>query len=105
MEKMLDLKITLVQTYLNWEHIDKNLEHLNFQMDKIQEGTDIIVLPEMFTTGFTMKPELLAEEHGGAGLQWMQQKAKQKQCVIVGSIAVKDGEHFYNRLYWVKADG
>lgn len=105
MEKISDLKITLVQTYLNWEHIDKNLAHLNSQLQLIQEPTDIIVLPEMFTTGFTMKPELLAEEHGGLGLQWMQQTAKQKQCVVVGSIAVKEDDRFYNRLYWVKPEG
>ena len=58
----------------------------------------------MFTTGFTMNPKLFAEEHGGIGLQWMMKKAAEKNAVIVGSIAVKDGNAFVNRLYWVKPD-
>lgn len=102
---MNDLRITLVQTYLNWEHVDENLKHFSNVFDKIIEQTDLIVLPEMFTTGFTMKPEALAEEHGGKGLQWMQQKAKEKNCVITGSISVKDQSNFYNRLYWVNPNG
>ena len=102
---MNDLKVTLVQTYLNWEHVEENLKHFSTVLDKITEQTDLIVLPEMFTTGFTMKPEVLAEEHGGKGLQWMQQKAKEKNCVITGSISVKEKEYYYNRLYWVKPDG
>lgn len=102
---MEDLKVTLVQTYLNWEHVDENLKHFSTVLDKITQTTDVIVLPEMFTTGFTMKPEVLAEEHGGKGLQWMQQKAKEKNCVVTGSISVKENQHYYNRLYWVKPDG
>lgn len=99
------LNITIVQTYLCWEHIDDNLKHFDVKLDLIKEPTDIIVLPEMFTTGFTMKPESLSEEHGGKGLQWMQKKAKEKNCVLVGSISVKENNHYYNRLYWVNADG
>lgn len=100
-----DLKITLIQTYLNWEHVDENLKHFSNVLAKITQQTDLIVLPEMFTTGFTMKPEQLAEDHGGKGLQWMQQKAKEMKCVITGSISVKENSNYYNRLYWVKPDG
>lgn len=99
------LRITTVQTYLNWEHVDENLKHFTTVLNNINEPTDMIVLPEMFTTGFTMKPELLAEEHGGKGLQWMQQKAKEKKCVLVGSISVKQDGCYFNRLYWVNSDG
>lgn len=102
---MIDLKVTLVQTYLNWEHTEENLKHFSNVLGKLTEQTDLIVLPEMFTTGFTMKPELLAENHGGKGLQWMQETAHKKNCVITGSISVKDKAGFYNRLYWVKPDG
>ena len=102
---MTDLKITTIQSHLFWEDVDANLAHLNEKVNAIQNETDIIVLPEMFTTGFTMKPEQLAEEHGGKGLQWMIQKAKEKNCVIVGSISVKENSNYYNRLYWVTADG
>jgi omega-amidase len=99
------LIITTIQTNLYWQDIDKNLLHFDEKVDAIKEHSDIIVLPEMFTTGFTMNPKVFAEEHGGKGLQWMQQKSKEKNCVLVGSISIKDGEKFYNRLYWVMPDG
>ena len=101
---MEDLKIATIQTTLSWEQIDHNLLHFSDMMEGL-EAFDIIVLPEMFTTGFTMNPEKLGEEHGGKGLQWMQQKAKEKNAVIVGSISVKDNSNYYNRLYWAKPDG
>lgn len=99
------INITTVQTKLYWEDIDKNLAHFDEKLNLVIEQTDIIVLPEMFTTGFTMNAEELAEEHGGKGLQWMQKKAKEKNCILVGSISVKDNQHFYNRLYWVMPNG
>ncbi|MBK8367004.1 MAG: amidohydrolase [Bacteroidetes bacterium] len=99
-----DLRITTIQTNLYWEDIDQNLVHFEEKVNAINEQTDIIVLPEMFTTGFTMNPKVLAESHGDKGLQWMQRKSKEKNCVLVGSISVKDGEKFYNRLYWVMPD-
>ncbi|MCD6019485.1 MAG: Nitrilase/cyanide hydratase and apolipoprotein N-acyltransferase [Bacteroidetes bacterium] len=102
---MNDLKITTVQTHLCWEDVARNLTHFDEKLDSISQATDIIVLPEMFTTGFTMKPEALAEEHGGKGLLWMQRKAAEKNCIITGSISVKQNELYYNRLYWVKPDG
>jgi omega-amidase len=102
---MKNLHITTIQTHLYWEDVDANLSHFTDKINAIQNQTDIIVLPEMFTTGFTMKPEQLAEEHGGKGLQWMMQKAQEKNCVIVGSISVKENGLFFNRLYWVNSDG
>lgn len=102
---MQDLKVTFVQTSLHWENVDENLRHFSEKLDAIKEETDLIVLPEMFTTGFAVERERVAEEHGGKGLQWMQQKSKDKNCVITGSIAVKEGQKLYNRLYWVKPDG
>ncbi len=98
------LSVTTIQTNLYWEDIDKNLAHFEEKLNLVTQNTDIIVLPEMFTTGFTMNTGELAEDHGGKGLQWMQQKAKEKNCALVGSISVKDGENYYNRLYWVMPD-
>ncbi len=100
-----NLIITIIQTNLFWENSDKNIAHFDAKINAISEPTDIVVLPEMFTTGFTMNPKLLAEEHGGVGLQWMIKKAKEKKCVIVGSISVKENNKFYNRLYWVNPNG
>ena len=81
------ISITTIQTNLYWEDIDKNLAHFNEKLNAVTESTDIIVLPEMFTTGFTMNTGLFAEEQDGKGLQWMQKKAKEKNCVLVGSIS------------------
>ncbi|HEY1039056.1 MAG TPA: amidohydrolase [Bacteroidia bacterium] len=102
---MQDLRVTIIQTSLTWENVDANLEHFNSKIDSIKEETDLIVLPEMFTTGFAVEREKVAEEHEGKGLQWMQQKAKEKKCAIAGSIAVKESGKLYNRLYVAKADG
>jgi predicted amidohydrolase len=102
---MNNLNVTIIQTNLFWENSAKNIAHFDAKINAIKEPTDIIILPEMFTTGFTMNQQLFAEDHGGNGLQWMIQKAKEKNCVITGSIAVKDHNKFYNRLYWAKPDG
>ncbi len=101
----MNLNITLIQSTIYWEDVEKNLLHLSNKLEVINSPTDIIVLPEMFTTGFTMKPDMHAEVHGGKGLQWMQQQAVKKQCVVTGSISVKEENSYYNRLYWVKPDG
>ena len=100
-----ELRITTIQTHLFWEDIDENIHHFDNKINELSEKTDIVVLPEMFTTGFTMNPKLFAEEQGGKGLQWMQLKARERSCVLVGSISVKDAGNFYNRLYWVMPDG
>lgn len=100
-----NLKVTLVQTKLFWQDVSKNLEHFTNLLSTIKTNTDLIILPEMFTTGFTMQPQALAEAHGGAGLQWMIHMAKEKQITLCGSIAVKEQQHYFNRLYWVKPDG
>ncbi len=102
---MQDLIITTVQTHLFWEDVQQNLNHLDKKINDIVMPVDVIVLPEMFTTGFTMNPAQLAEEHEGKGLQWMQQKSKDKNCLILGSISVNHGGSFYNRLYCTKPDG
>lgn len=102
---MTDLIITTIQTHLNWEDIDKNLNHFDKKIKLISDGSDIIILPEMFTTGFTMDPEKHSEEHEGKSLQWMLQKSKEKKCVIIGSISVNDSGKYYNRLYCTKPDG
>ncbi len=100
----MDLTVSTLQTSLHWEDPARNLEHFTEKIAGLPV-TDILILPEMFTTGFTMKPEAQAEEAGGSGLQWMQQQALAKGCVMVGSISVKENGNYYNRLYWVKPDG
>lgn len=99
------MKVSIIQTHLHWEEPEKNRDHFSNLIESITEQTDLIVLPEMFTTGFSMRPEKIAEESNGATLEWLKQKAKDKQASITGSVAVKDKGHYYNRLFWVRADG
>lgn len=99
------LKITTFQAYLFWENIDKNLTNLALRLSWIREKTDLIVLPEMFSTGFSMNAEKLAEEMGGKTMKWMQDQAAKYHCVITGSIMVKEQGKFYNRLIWMRPDG
>ena len=102
---MNDLKITIIQSNLHWENKDENLKMFSQKIASISEPTDLIVLPEMFTTGFSMRPELFAEPMNGNTVTWMKEKAKEKNCVITGSFICEDeGKHF-NRLVWMNADG
>jgi predicted amidohydrolase len=99
------MKVTIIQTFLHWEDTRKNLEHFDNLLSKISEATDLIVLPEMFTTGFTMSPERLAEPTDGPALSWMTNKAKEKNAILTGSVSVKEKDKFYNRLFWVEPNG
>lgn len=101
-----NLKITLFQGYLFWENIDKNLQNISLRLSGgIREKTDLIILPEMFNTGFTMDAAKLAEPMNGKTMQWMHKIAKQYSCVITGSLIITENEKFYNRLIWMRPDG
>ena len=102
---MQDLNITFLQSELHWENIDKNLEMFSGKITAIKGITDLIVLPEMFTTGFTMNAKKLAEKMKGRTFSWMAQKAKEKQCVITGSFIVEENGKYFNRLIWMRPDG
>lgn len=101
---MEDLKVSLIQSELYWEQPDANMAMFEEKIWSI-DNTDLIVLPEMFTTGFTMNPEAVAEPVGGKTFKWMRQMAKQKNAAVTGSFVVKDGGDFFNRLYFVYPDG
>ncbi|HTA84471.1 MAG TPA: amidohydrolase [Bacteroidia bacterium] len=103
---MNDLKVTIIQSSVHWEDIDANLEMFTNSMGSIVIGsTDIIVLPEMFTTGFTMNAGNVAEDMDGKAVTWMRKQAAKKKCVITGSLIIKEGGEHYNRLVWMKPDG
>lgn len=99
------MKVTLIQTALFWEDREKNLEHFETLIKSISEKTDLIVLPEMFTTGFSMQPEKVAEPADGVTLNWLKDRAKEKNAVISGSVAVEENGNYYNRLFWVEPSG
>lgn len=102
---MSTLKITSFQSYLFWENIDKNLQNLGLRLNSIREKTDLIVLPEMFSTGFSMNPSKLAEEMGGKTMKWMHDQARKFESVITGSLIIKESDKYYNRLIWMRPDG
>ncbi|PHM67807.1 amidohydrolase [Xenorhabdus stockiae] len=99
-----DLCVTLIQTDLFWEDAEKNREHIEGYITQLVES-DLIVLPEMFTTGFSMKPQAIAETMDGPSVLWMKKLAAEKNCAIVGSMIITENQQFYNRLLWVNADG
>jgi omega-amidase len=100
-----NLKITIFQGYLFWENIDKNLQNIALRLSGIREKTELIVLPEMFTTGFTMNAAQLAEPMDGKSMKWMRDIATQYNAVVTGSLIIKEDGKFYNRLIWMRPDG
>lgn len=101
---MNNFRVSLVQADLVWEDKMANLSNLESLVSQIDQ-TDLIILPEMFPTGFSMRPEMLFDEVEGESLQWMKKLAKKKDSAICGSVIVKEGGSYYNRLYFVKPDG
>ena len=102
---MQDLTVTIIQTMLFWENPEKNLAMLGEKIDAMADHTDLIVLPEMFTTGFTMNAAPFAENEKGSTLLWMIDKARAKNADVIGSIIAEEQNKYYNRLYWVKSSG
>jgi predicted amidohydrolase len=102
---MRDLKITLIQTSLFWENIESNLSSFDAMIDDIREETNLIVLPEMFTTGFSMNAEKLAQEMDGKAAGWLREKSRSRQTDITGSMIITENGKYFNRLLWAKPDG
>lgn len=109
---MSSLTITLIQPNLHWEDKGANLDMLSKKIDSIEEKTEVIILPEMFSTGFSMNTELLAENMNGETIQWMKKIASEKNCVLTGSIIIEDSstndrrdKRYFNRLIWMLPNG
>lgn len=102
---MSTLRFTLIQTALFWEDKAANLELLGQKISRITEPTEIIVLPEMFSTGFTMQPEKFAETMEGPTVDWMRKLSIEKRAIIAGSIIINEQNKFYNRFIWMLPDG
>jgi len=99
-----ELQLTLVQANPEWENITNNIRYFDKLLEK-SGNTDIIVLPEMFTTGFSMNAENLATKSYNEGLRFMAKTAKAKNCAITGSLMCFDHGNYYNRLVWMNPDG
>lgn len=100
-----ELKVAIIQTDLAWENPEENRRLLNRKIDAISTDVDLIVLPEMFTSGFTMNPNSVAETMEGKTIVWLKEKAKKKQAAIIGSLVISENNNFYNRMVCVEPSG
>ncbi len=102
---MQHLNVTLVQTDLVWQNPKANRKQIGLLLKKISMPTNVVVLPEMFSTGFSMQPKKLAEKPNGITAKWMSGWAARLNAAIVGSIIVKEKDNYYNRLIWMPPNG
>ncbi len=97
--------IALGQFDLVWENPELNRKYIGDKISQISQSVDLIILPEMFTSGFTMNPKKVAETMSGITVSWMRQLSKQKNSAITGSLVIKEGGAYYNRLVFVTPTG
>lgn len=102
---MRDLNVSLLQTDLHWEQPQRNRQHFAELLQDLPAAADLAVLPEMFTTGFSMDSQTLAEDPGGPTEQWMKRQAALHDVALTGSLPVRDGGRVFNRLLWVTPGG
>lgn len=100
-----ELKVALIQSDLIWENPAQNREHFSNKIKSISESVDLIILPEMFTTGFTMNASKVAETMEGETVKWMQFIAEKSDAVLIGSIIIYEDNSYYNRLLFVYPTG
>lgn len=96
-----ELKVTGIQADLYWENPTKNIAFFENKINNLDKDTDLVVLPEMFTTGFTMQPKNVAESMDGYSVSWMQEIAEKHQIAICGSLVIVENDKFYNRFVFV----
>ena len=95
------MRITTVQSSLVWEKVDLNLQSFEKKMESLKNQTDIIVLPEMFSTGFSMNPEKLSESfEDSKTIDWMKNMAAKTNAAICGSLIIEENGNYYNRFIW-----
>lgn len=99
------IKITIFQAYLFWENVEKNLNNLELRLSSLREKTDLILLPEMFNTGFTNNVEKCAETMDGPTMHWLYEMSKKFDCVVAGSLIIQEEGKYYNRFVWMSPNG
>lgn len=102
---MSSLTITTIQTDLKWEDKAANLQHFEARIESLKEPTELVILPEMFSTGFSMQPERLAETMEGPTVRWMADIAARKRIILTGSVIIEENKLYYNRLVWMLPNG
>lgn len=99
------LNTAIIQADLKWEDAQANRSYFTKEIETLSEEVDLIILPEMFTTGFSMNAENLAEENDGLSFQWMREMAKLKDAAVAGSLIISEAGNYYNRLFFVFPNG
>ena len=102
---MSTLAITTIQSNLYWENKPDNLSMFEKKIASIEGATEIVVLPEMFSTGFSMDPEKLAETMDGETVQWMKRVSAENNVILTGSVIIEEENNYYNRLIWMLPNG
>lgn len=102
---MANLTLTLIQANLHWEGKEANLHAFERKIKALRGTTQVVILPEMFSTGFSMKPEVLAEDMNGETVQWMKRVAAENRVILTGSVIIRDGDDYLNRLIWMQPNG
>jgi predicted amidohydrolase len=102
---MSSLSVTLIQPDLQWEDKLSNLKMLEEKICAIKEKTEVVILPEMFSTGFSMQPERLAETITGNTVQWMKKISREKKIILTGSLIIEESGKYFNRLIWMMPNG
>jgi len=102
---MQDLTLTIIQTDLVWKDPNANLNKLKSKVDNLSQHTDLVVLPEMFNTGFVTEAEDVSEAMDGPTVDWMKELAMAKACAVTGSLIIREGDSYFNRLIWMEQDG
>jgi predicted amidohydrolase len=98
-----NLKLAVIQTDLHWEDKSKNIKMFNDLLNNID--SDVIILPEMFNTGFSMRPEILSESMSDDSVKWMIKKSSELNSAICGSLIISDSGKYYNRFVWIEPNG
>lgn len=102
---MAELKFTIVQPDIVWEDKQANLPQYEQYLAAVSGKMEVVVLPEMFSTGFSMAPERLAETMDGDTVKWMKDTARKYGCILTGSLMIEEDGRYYNRMVWMQPDG
>lgn len=102
---MQPLTISLIQSNLHWENKDANLTMFAEKINQLPKETQVVILPEMFNTGFSMNPQKLAEPMDGNTLNWLRNQSVNNRKIIAGSFIVEENGLYYNRLVWMQPNG
>ena len=102
---MQNLKIAMLQADLVWQNAAENLKNFSEKINEIKEQVDLIILPEMFTTGFSMQPQKIGDTMHGETVEWMRKIASEKDSAIAGSVIIYENNNFYNRFLFVHPSG